>query len=148
VCLEDGALVSVDFLPPGPEQSPTSAAAAQVVAALRAYLADPRSPWDLPLALHGTPFQHQVWEALRTIPPGQALTYGELAHRLDTSARAIGGACGANPVPIVVPCHRVVAVHGLGGYGGVGSRGRLDIKRWLLAHEGWPGLTGISDGRN
>jgi methylated-DNA-[protein]-cysteine S-methyltransferase len=145
--VEGDALTAIDFITEGTTlgvmSNPTIGA---VLDQLHAYFADPRHCFDLPLALHGTPFQRRVWEALRAIPPGQVLSYGGLAQQLGTSARAVGGACGANPVPIVVPCHRVVAVHGLGGYGGAGSRGRLDIKRWLLSHEGWPGLAGAGSG--
>jgi methylated-DNA-[protein]-cysteine S-methyltransferase len=88
---------------------------------------------DLPVAALGTPFQRQVWQALRTIPCGTTLSYGELARRIGNPAavRAVGLANGANPVGIVVPCHRVIGANGtLTGYGG-----GLERKRWLLAHE-------------
>lgn len=81
----------------------------------------------------GTPFQHEVWHALRTIPVGETISYAELARRVGrpTGFRAVGGANGRNPIAVVVPCHRVIAADGgLGGYSG-----GLDHKRWLLAHE-------------
>jgi methylated-DNA-[protein]-cysteine S-methyltransferase len=100
---------------------------------LDAYFDDPSSPFDLPLAPAGTPFRRSVWEAMRAIPAGQVKSYGMIAQALGSSARAVGGACGANPIPIIIPCHRVVAAAGLlGGYsGGEGQ----DTKRYLLAHE-------------
>ena len=89
--------------------------------------------FDLPLAPSGTPFQHRVWTAMAEIPFGQTRSYGELAHIVDSGPRAIGTACARNPIPLVVPCHRVVAAGGaLGGFsGGAG----LGTKRWLLGHE-------------
>jgi methylated-DNA-[protein]-cysteine S-methyltransferase len=108
--------------------------ARRVVALLRGYFQDPRRRMDLPRAPAGTPFQQRVWSAIRAIPPGQIRTYGELARKLHTSSRAIGQACRANPLPLLIPCHRVVAARGLGGFMGAGAA--LDIKRWLLAHEG------------
>ena len=84
----------------------------------------------------GTPFQKSVWQQLLTIPLGQTITYGELADQLNTSARAIGNACRENPLPIVIPCHRVLAKNGLGGYAGFTEGKKMDIKCWLLRHEG------------
>lgn len=133
--LESGAVASLDFLPPGCERFPADAIATHVVEVLRAYFTDPLSSCVLPIVPQGTSFQRRVWDALRGIPPGQVVTYGILAQRLDTSARAVGGACKANPVPIIIPCHRVVAKTGLGGYSGDENHGRPDIKRWLLVHE-------------
>jgi len=75
-----------------------------------------------------------VWAAIRAIPPGEVRTYGELARALGSSARAVGQATGANPWPVLVPCHRVVAAQGLGGYVGWHAPGRA-VKRWLLRHE-------------
>lgn len=105
---------------------------------LQFYLDDPAHAFDLPLRLTGTRHQLAVWEAMQAIAPGQTRTYGELAQAVRSSARAVGGACGANPIPIVVPCHRVVGAGGaLGGFMGVRDEGfELGIKRWLLAHEG------------
>ena len=92
-----------------------------------------RQRFDLPLRPHGTPFQRRVWEVMRAIPPGETLTYGAVAARLNSAARAIGMACGANPIPIIIPCHRVVAASGrLGGYSGEGGSG---TKRFLLRLE-------------
>ncbi len=129
-------LTGIDFLPPGtPLQPPCDAFTARVCEQLAAYLADSRFAFDLPLSVLGTPFRQRVWQALCAIPPGEPLTYGELARRLDSAPRAVGQACGANPIPIVIPCHRVVAKDGLGGFMGHGSGDPLDIKRWLLRHE-------------
>jgi len=101
---------------------------------LTEYFAGQRTVFDVPLEALGSPFEHRVWTALRTIPYGTTTTYGELARRLgDVKAtRAVGSANGANPIPIIVPCHRVVGSKGeLTGFGG-----GLDRKRWLLEHEG------------
>jgi len=115
---------------------PANPVAARAVSELEAYFTDPGHAFDLPLTPDGTDFQRRVWRALAGIPPGRTLTYGALAHRLGTSARAVGGACRANPCPIVVPCHRVVASGGgLGGYSGARHGRWLDIKRRLLEHE-------------
>jgi len=105
---------------------------------LQAYLDDPSRPFDLPLSLAGTHHRLQVWEAMQRITCGETRTYGDLARELGSSARAVGGACGANPIPVVVPCHRVVAAgRSLGGFMGSREEGfELGIKRWLLEHEG------------
>ena len=78
----------------------------------------------------------RVWQALQKIPYGEVKTYGQLAKELKSSARAVGNACRANPIPIVIPCHRIVAVSGIGGYAGKTDGPVLERKRWLLAHEG------------
>jgi methylated-DNA-[protein]-cysteine S-methyltransferase len=103
---------------------------------LKNYFENPDMNFNLPLELAGTPFQQRVWLALTRIPAGEPLTYGELAASLGSGARAVGNACRHNPVPIIVPCHRVVAAHGIGGYAGSISGPVLDRKRWLLEHEG------------
>ena len=115
---------------------PTEPLARQVVARLEAFFADPHTPLDIGLSLYGTEFQRRVWRALQRIDVGTVCTYGELARQLATSARAVGGACRANPVPIVIPCHRVVARGGLGGFAGHGSGRLTGIKKQLLRHEG------------
>ncbi|KAA6186252.1 methylated-DNA--[protein]-cysteine S-methyltransferase [Thiohalocapsa marina] len=103
---------------------------------LLAYFDDPGPPIPVPRVPTGTRFQQRVWQAISAIPAGSTRTYGELALELGTSARAVGGACRANPWPLLVPCHRVVSGHGLGGFAGAVS-GRLTVvKAWLLAHEG------------
>jgi len=105
---------------------------------LQAYLDNPRFAFDLPLMLAGTRHRLAVWEAMQRIDAGKTRTYGELAAELRSSARAVGGACGANPIPVVVPCHRVIAAGGaIGGFMGARKEGfELGIKRWLLEHEG------------
>lgn len=103
--------------------------------ALTRYFRDPRAKLIIPLAPAGTPFQQRVWRALLRIPPGQVKSYGELARRLGTSARAVGGACRANPIPVLIPCHRVVSVSGEGGFMGKTAGRAMTIKRWLLQHE-------------
>lgn len=131
------AVTELDYLAADtPEQSPVDAATAAVIAQLEAYFHDPRYRFTVPLAPRGTAFQQRVWTALQAIPVGTVLTYGELAQQLDNIARAIGGACRANPLPILIPCHRVVGRQGLGGYAGAVTGDPLGIKRWLLRHEG------------
>jgi len=104
--------------------------------AIQQWLEGGEWPRDLPLSPFGTDFQLRVWSELLKIPPGRCLTYAELAQRLGSGARAVGGACRANPMPLLVPCHRVVAANGLGGFAGQRQGRWLEIKRWLLEHEG------------
>jgi methylated-DNA-[protein]-cysteine S-methyltransferase len=109
---------------------------AGAIRALRRYFAgDVRALDSLTVDTGGTPFQARVWRELRRIPAGSTITYQELARRVGAPAavRAVGAANGANPIPIVVPCHRVIGANGkLVGYGG-----GMHIKEWLLRHEGW-----------
>lgn len=130
------ALTSIDFVSPRlPLKSPRTPLARRVCTQLRAYFHNPRARFSLPLAPGGSEFQNRVWRAMRRIPSGQVRRYGDLARALDSAARAVGGACRANPIPIVVPCHRVVSASGLGGFMGATAGRALQIKRWLLAHE-------------
>jgi methylated-DNA-[protein]-cysteine S-methyltransferase len=116
-------------------RAPSSAAARKVASALKRYFENPTFTPSVRIAPGGTPFQRRVWRALRKIPPGTTVTYGALAQKLGTSARAVGGACRENPLPVVVPCHRVVAAGGAGGFMGRSRGDALDIKSWLLLHE-------------
>ncbi|KPJ67474.1 MAG: hypothetical protein AMJ43_04255 [Coxiella sp. DG_40] len=102
---------------------------------LEQYFTNPKYKFDLSLNPQGTKFQKRVWKILRNIPSGSVETYGELAKRLNTSPRAIGNACRHNPIPIIIPCHRVIAKKSLGGYDGKQSGKLMDIKKWLLKHE-------------
>ncbi len=105
---------------------------------IQSYLDDASFVFDLPLKLSGTHHRLAVWEAMQEIAAGTTRSYGELAKDLGSSARAVGGACGANPIPLIVPCHRVIAAgRDIGGFMGARSEGfERDIKRWLLRHEG------------
>ena len=87
------------------------------------------------LADKGTPFQRRVWQYLQSIPMGTTQSYGHVAKALNSSARAVGNACRANPFLLVVPCHRVVKSTGIGGFGGKVDGEAIAIKQWLLAHE-------------
>lgn len=132
----DGRLTAIDFLPRDTPTLPArDATSAAVCARLQAYLQTPDTALDLPLQLAGTAFQQRVWRAMQAIPPGSTLTYGALAQQLGSGARAVANACGANPIPLVIPCHRVVAGNGLGGFMGGREQYALAIKHWLLAHE-------------
>lgn len=109
--------------------------ARRVSAAVEAYFHHGRWPTDLPIAPTGTPFQRKVWDCLRRIPPGRTRSYGDIAQELGSGARAVGNACRANPLLLLIPCHRCVAANGRGGFAGH-TRGRWpDIKDWLLLHE-------------
>jgi methylated-DNA-[protein]-cysteine S-methyltransferase len=113
----------------------------RVAEQLRDYFAGKRRDFDLPLAPEGTAFQRRVWDALRAIPCGQTRTYGQVAREVKSVARAVGQANRHNPIPIVIPCHRVLAGGGIGGYAGAWDAGKeIDVKRWLLRHEGVPGM--------
>lgn len=104
-----------------------------------AYLKEPKATFDLPMSQHGTPFQQRVWQAIAQIPLGQTRTYSELAKQIGSGPRAVANACGANQLPLVVPCHRVVAQNGIGGFM-QGKANGLRIKQWLLRHEGVSGF--------
>jgi methylated-DNA-[protein]-cysteine S-methyltransferase len=130
-------VTGIEFLEPQPERAPGNPLAAEAVRQLHAYLADPAFQFGLPLRPSGTAFQRRVWEQIAAIPNGHTRSYGRLAKDLKNAPRAVGQACGANPFPLVVPCHRVVAADGgLGGFARQGGGFLLDIKRWLLRHEG------------
>lgn len=101
---------------------------------LDAYFADGSAPFDLPLAPAGNDFERAVWRGMLEIPSGETASYGDLADKTGRPARAVGGACGRNPIPIVIPCHRVVGADGsMTGYSG---KGGVETKHWLLRHEG------------
>ena len=127
---------ALDYLKPCAEIAPTNALAAEAVRQLRAYLADADFDFSLPLRPSGTAFQRRVWNEIAAIPKRETRSYGEVAKALHNAPRAVGQACGANPVPLVVPCHRVIAAGGaLGGFARNRGDFMLDVKRWLLAHE-------------
>jgi methylated-DNA-[protein]-cysteine S-methyltransferase len=133
---DDGVLVGIDFLASTEKpQSATSDFAKNVCKQLLHYLENPGAQFTVPLQSGGTPHQQKVWQAMCKIPCGETRSYGELAADLKSSAQAVGQACGANPIPIIIPCHRVVSKSGLGGFMRHASGAPIDIKRWLLAHE-------------
>ena len=129
---EDGAIISLDW-GWGAIQTETKLLL-KARDQLNAYFDGELKKFALPLIPAGTPFQQKVWAAMRRIPYGQTATYGDLAHRIDSAARAVGRACGTNPLPILIPCHRVVGGDDrLGGYSGDGG---LETKIALLRLEG------------
>lgn len=102
---------------------------------LQNYLKGQITAFDVPLMTRGSEFQQKVWSELETIPAGQTRTYGEIARKVGSSPRAIGGACRRNPVAVIVPCHRVISSSGAGGYAGDTAGNNMQVKLWLLAHE-------------
>jgi len=136
---ESDLLQELVYLPPNYAlRSPATACAKQAARQLQHYFDDPAFQFDLPLALQGTAFQHKVWKAIAAILLGQTLTYGQIARQIASAPRAVGQACGANFYPLIIPCHRVTAANGLGGFANQGDANSypLQIKRWLLTHEG------------
>ncbi len=133
ITAEDDAITAVDF-GAGAGHSPNGGVLAEAARQLTEYFAGDLRGFTLPVAPEGTPFRLKVWAAMQAIPYGQTRSYGDLARDLDSAPRAVGGACGANPIPLIIPCHRVVGAGGaLGGFsGGAGC----DTKRQLLALEG------------
>ena len=131
-----GRVTDIRYLPPSIAVQPASNPLAERAARqLERYREDPDTRFDLPLLIEGTPFQRRLWDALCEIPRGKTLTYGELAKRLGGEPRAVGQACGDNRLPIAIPCHRVVAADGIGGFAHSTGGYLLEAKRWLLAHE-------------
>lgn len=133
----DAEVIAIEFLEARAGLAAATPLAEEAARQLRCYLENPGFVFTLPLAPAGTPFQRRVWARIAEIPHGETRTYGALAEALNSAPRAVGGACGANPYPLVVPCHRVVASGGgLGGFARQRGGLLLDIKRWLLVHEG------------
>lgn len=126
----------LEFLPPAsPVRAPENPIAERAASQIMLWLDDPERPFDLPLAECGTPFRIRVWRAISAIACGERRTYGSLAEELGSAPRAVGQACGANPFPIVVPCHRVVSSSGLGGFANATAGYLMDTKCWLLQFE-------------
>ena len=132
VSTDDEYIVALDW-GWGRDQEPTPVLA-RAIAQLEDYFDGKLKAFDLPLRPEGTAFHRAVWQAMVDIPYGQVLTYGEISARLKASARAVGTACGRNPIPVIIPCHRVIGTGGLGGYSGDGG---VDTKVFLLRHEGY-----------
>jgi len=130
----------IRYLPLASEsKDPRNALAERAARQLERYRGDPDAKFDLPLLVEGSEFQRRLWQALREIPRGRTLTYGEMARKLGAvdheAARAVGQACGDNRLPIVIPCHRVVGADGIGGFSHTTSGYLIEAKRWLLMHE-------------
>ncbi|MEQ5839629.1 cysteine methyltransferase [Paraburkholderia acidicola] len=140
VRLEDGTVREIVYLPVSVDNiAPTSPLALRAVEQIERYFERASATFDLPLAHVGTAFQRRVWDAICDIPPGNVLTYGQIARKIGSAPRAVGQACGSNYFPIVIPCHRVVGSNWIGGFAHQDGEGYLrEVKRWLLTHEGVP----------
>ena len=136
ISTDGNSVTGIDYLPADAgTREAEGALAREVVRQVERYLADPTFQFDLPLKIDGSEFRKRVWEIMCTIPAGKTLTYGDVAKRLDSAARAVGGACGDNRIPLIIPCHRIVAQNGIGGFMHTTGKRELNIKRWLLTHE-------------
>ena len=140
VATRDERVTAIRYLPlSAASQEPQNALAERAARQIERYREDPDAKFDLPLLIEGSEFQRRVWDAMCAIPRGRTLTYGEMARKLDAGgydmARVVGQACGDNRLPIVIPCHRVVAADGIGGFGHSTDGFLLEAKRWLLMHE-------------
>ena len=138
--LVDGSLMltKVDYLAKdAPLSAPKNALAKEVARQIKDYFKNPASTFDLPLQPFGTVHQQKVWRAIGQVAVGSTVTYGALAKQVKSGPRAVGGACGANPYPLIVPCHRIVSAQGVGGFMKENTTGFYrQIKTWLLKHEG------------
>lgn len=114
---------------------PTHGFAVTVHQQIMQYFELQRTEFDLPINIQGTAFQHRVWQQVSKIPYGESLTYGDIALAINSGPRAVGNACRHNPIPIIIPCHRVVKKSGLGGYCGSIVGKEIQQKDWLLRHE-------------
>ncbi|WP_395823365.1 methylated-DNA--[protein]-cysteine S-methyltransferase [Collimonas sp.] len=140
---EAGLVHELVYLPPSfHEKDASDALAERAAQQVSRYVEQPDFRFDLPLAPLGTAFQHKVWRAIAAIPRGQVLTYGQVAKLVGSAPRAVGQACGANWFPLAIPCHRVAAAGGIGGFSHHDDEDgfHIRVKRWLLQHEGVVGL--------
>ena len=137
--LEGDAVREIVYLPDSiANVAPETPLAKQTAEQIERYFERASAKFDLPLASVGTAFQQRVWQAISDIPPGAVRTYGQLAKQLGSAPRAVGQACGANPIALIIPCHRVVGSGGsLGGFMNAAAGDPITIKRWLLKHEGY-----------
>lgn len=136
VSTRDDRVAEIRYLPLSSSNiSAKNFLAERAVRQLERYRDDPDAAFDLPLLIEGSLFQRSVWEAMCAIPRGETRTYGALAQQLGGEARAIGQACGDNRLPIVIPCHRVVAANSIGGFAHATDGFLIEAKRWLLRHE-------------
>ncbi|MBK1730100.1 hypothetical protein CKO14_12055 [Halorhodospira halophila] len=129
------ARIRISLRLPTAASGPADRQVHDVVRCLEAWERDPLAPARLPRAPAASPFQARLREALLALEPGQTVSYGELARHLGTSPRAVGAGCRANPLPLLVPCHRVVGSRGAGGYAGTAGGSLTRFKAWLLAQE-------------
>jgi methylated-DNA-[protein]-cysteine S-methyltransferase len=136
VVLSADGVQQIAFLPPDyPLRELADRRVQALTEALARYWRDPAQPFGLPLSYRGSPHQLLVWQAMLTIPVGQTRSYGDIARQIGSSPRAVGQACGANPLPILIPCHRVVGKTGRGGFMHRRDSEALSYKDWLLQHE-------------
>jgi methylated-DNA-[protein]-cysteine S-methyltransferase len=132
---QDDFLIRLELLSkPHAEKRSANAFVQSLANQIDEYLRNPQASLDAPFAVKGTPFQKRVWRAIAAIPAGQTLSYGQLADKVGSGPRAVANVCGANQVPLFIPCHRVVAKNGLGGFM-QGKENGLSVKQWLLNHE-------------
>ena len=133
---EGAALAEIVYLPRSAGTlAPANALAERACEQIEKYAVDPGYRFKLPLMQVGTAFQRRVWDQIAAIPCGETRTYGDLARLLHSAPRAVGQACGTNYFPLVIPCHRVVAAGGLGGFAHASGGYLLEVKRRLLHHE-------------
>ena len=139
MCSDGRAITRLTYLPLSERaQAPADKIAERAIREVERYLEDPQFRFTIPIATGGTPFQQRVWTTLSDIPLGESRTYGEVARMVRSAPRAVGQACGANRIALIIPCHRVVGSRGaLGGFMNADAGDPLAIKRWLLAHEGY-----------
>jgi methylated-DNA-[protein]-cysteine S-methyltransferase len=133
-----GALLTdIEYLPRGVATlAPTTQLAERVCRQIERYLDDPHYRFDLPFEFRGSAFQCRVWREIASINSGKTNTYKDLAVRLKSAPRPVGGACGKNRLPLLIPCHRVLASNGIGGFMHARAGDPILIKKWLLTHEG------------
>ena len=130
-------LTDIEYLPRGVATlAPLNKLAERVCRQLERYVDDPQFRFSLPFEYRGTDFQCRVWREIAGISVGKTNTYKELAQRLKSAPRPVGGACGKNRLPLLIPCHRVLASNGIGGFMHARAGDPITIKKWLLAHEG------------
>jgi methylated-DNA-[protein]-cysteine S-methyltransferase len=136
VATRDGVVTQLKYLPlSAPSISPGSELAKRAERQLQGYREDANTRFDLPVVVEGTELQKAVWKAMCAIPRGSTRTYGDVARELGADARDIGQCCGDNRLPLVIPCHRIVAADGIGGFAHATGGYLVEAKRWLLMHE-------------
>lgn len=137
----DDKITQIEYLAncPSSSKNPDNPMVTKISQEFTNYFNDPQYKINLPFSIHsisGTAFQKKVWQIMQKIPVGKTKTYSDVAKIINSSARAVGGACGANPLPILIPCHRIVGKNSIGGFAHQRDGAMITIKSWLLKHEG------------